>query len=149
MGNIAMGKRDRKSSQEEEDVQVDVIVVGAGPSGIGAASALKDFGVKDVLVLEGSQEIGGSFVEWPDEMRLITPSFNHNAHGMMDLNSCVIGTSPALGPFDHEHLSGMEYSQYLEYCVALGGLRVAMEVEVMDVIPRKSSKKKGSDSGGF
>jgi putative flavoprotein involved in K+ transport len=125
-----------------EDLSAQVIVVGAGASGIGAAQALKDFGVKDVLILEGSEEIGGSFVEWPAEMRLITPSFNHNAHGMMDLNSVVIGTSPSLGPFDHEHLSGIEYAQYLEFLVKQGRLRVAMEVTVTDVTLCNASKSR-------
>ena len=95
--------------KKESSWSAQVIVVGAGPSGIGAAQALKDFGVKDVLISEGSERIGGTFVSWPAEMRLITPSFNHNAFGMMDLNSCVIGTPPSLGPFDTEHLSGLEY----------------------------------------
>lgn len=124
---------------------IQVIVVGAGPSGIGVATALKDFGVEDVLIMEGSERIGGSFVSWPAEMRLITPSFNHNAHGMMDLNSIVLGTAPSLGPFDTEHLSGLEYSEYLEYCVELNQLRVALDVGVLEVHPlsefKQTSKK--------
>ena len=81
-----MSKRGREANEKGDpslswNLSAQVIVVGAGAAGIGAAQALKDFGVRDVLILEGSQEIGGSFCEWPAEMRLITPSFNHNAHG--------------------------------------------------------------------
>jgi len=37
----------------------DVVIVGAGPSGIGAATALSRAGVKDIIVLEREAEIGG------------------------------------------------------------------------------------------
>ena len=49
----------------------NVIIVGAGPAGIGCALSLQRAGVEDVLLLEADR-IGGSFRRWPDQMR---PSF--------------------------------------------------------------------------
>ncbi len=90
----------------------EVAIVGAGPAGLGCAIALKEFGVDDIIVLD-RHEIGASFQRWPQEMRLITPSFTSNAFGLLDLNSIVSGTSPAY-TLDSEHPSGIAYAKYLE-----------------------------------
>lgn len=50
------------------------------------ASVLQDLGMPRFTVLERS-EVGATFLAWPEEMRLITPSFTSNAYGMMDLNA--------------------------------------------------------------
>ena len=71
-----------------------VIVVGAGPAGIGCSLALHRAGVQDVLLLE-AKEVGASFRAWPREMRLITPSFHANPFFQTDLNSISPETSPA------------------------------------------------------
>ena len=55
----------------------EVIVVGAGPAGIGCSLALQRAGVERVLILDAGQ-IGTSFRRWPKQMRLITPSFHSN-----------------------------------------------------------------------
>ena len=89
----------------------DVVIVGAGASGIGIASMLKDFGVKKMVVLE-RYKVGATFEKWPKEMRFITPSFTTNFWGHMDLNSVVSGTSPAYS-LDTEHPTGKEYAKYL------------------------------------
>lgn len=39
-----------------------VVVIGAGPSGLVAVKTLKEHGVKSVICLEMSHELGGTFV---------------------------------------------------------------------------------------
>ena len=53
----------------------DVVIVGAGPAGLGCALALQAVGVESLAILE-SRSVGASFRSWPEEMRLITPSFH-------------------------------------------------------------------------
>ncbi|WP_449560122.1 NAD(P)-binding domain-containing protein [Natronococcus roseus] len=64
---------------------LEVAIVGAGPAGIGTAVALERLDV-DYGVLERDR-IGASFRNWPDEMRLLTPSFPANAFGVRGLNA--------------------------------------------------------------
>ncbi|MBM7541950.1 NAD(P)-binding domain-containing protein [Amphibacillus cookii] len=90
----------------------DVIIIGAGPSGIGVATLLKQMNCKSYLILE-KEEIGSSFLRWPDEMRFITPSFPAQGFGQTDLNAIVPKTSPAY-TLDMEHPTGKAYSEYLE-----------------------------------
>lgn len=92
-------------------VVLDVIIVGAGPAGIGIASLLNQTDL-EYKVLE-KKEIGASFLEWPKNMEMITPSFPSNAFGQIDLNSICEATSPAFS-FNKEHLTGDEYSEYLD-----------------------------------
>ena len=89
---------------------IDVIIVGAGPAGIGIASLLNQTNI-DYKILE-KDEIGASFQQWPKNMEMITPSFPSNAFGQIDLNSICETTSPAFS-FNKEHLNGDEYSEYL------------------------------------
>ena len=72
----------------------DVVIVGAGPAGIGISSMLKNFGIEKIIVLDKGK-VGDTFDKWPKEMRFITPSFTTNFWGHMDLNSVAYGTSPA------------------------------------------------------
>ena len=90
----------------------DVVIVGAGASGIGIAAMLKDFGVEKMVVLERN-EVGATFDKWPNEMRFITPSFTTNFWGHIDLNSVASGTSPAYS-LETEHPTGKEYAKYLK-----------------------------------
>uniref|UniRef100_UPI001C2FF9A0 NAD(P)-binding domain-containing protein n=1 Tax=Pantoea sp. GbtcB22 TaxID=2824767 RepID=UPI001C2FF9A0 len=55
----------------------DVIIVGAGPAGVGIAATLRQIGVQDVLIID-RYEIGASFIRWPAETRFIPPSFYSN-----------------------------------------------------------------------
>lgn len=52
----------------------DVIIVGAGPSGIGVATLLQQMNCTSYFILE-KEDVGASFLRWPEEMRFITPSF--------------------------------------------------------------------------
>ena len=106
----------------------EVAVVGAGPAGLGCAIALQEFGVDDITVLD-RHEVGASFQRWPQEMRLITPSFTSNAFGLLDLNSIVPGTSPAY-TLDREHPSGTDYAKYLDAIADYYELPVKTGVDV-------------------
>jgi putative flavoprotein involved in K+ transport len=88
----------------------DVAIVGAGPAGLGTAAVLRDLGI-DCVVLE-RETIGASFLRWPPGMRFITPSFNSNQFGSLDLNSIAPRTSPAYS-LGVEHPTGAEYAEYL------------------------------------
>lgn len=88
----------------------DVIIVGAGPSGIGVAAILKQMNAS-CLILE-KEDVGASFLRWPEEMRFITPSFPAQGFGQTDLNAIVPKTSPAY-ILDMEHPTGGAYGEYL------------------------------------
>lgn len=90
----------------------DVIIVGAGPSGIGVAALLQQMKCTSYLILE-KEEVGASFLRWPEEMRFITPSFPAQGFGQTDLNAIVPKTSPAY-TLDMEHPTGEAYADYLE-----------------------------------
>ena len=67
-------------------MKCETVIIGAGPAGIGCALALRRAGVERVLVLE-AESVGASFSRWPEEMRLITPSFHANPFFQTDLNA--------------------------------------------------------------
>lgn len=119
-------------------MQVDVLIVGAGPAGIGCGLALRRAGVEKVLVLEADR-VGSSFDRWPEEMRLITPSFHGNPFFQTDLNAVTPDTSPA-DLFQKEHLGGREYAEYLRALVAHFGLKTHENERVLRIQP---------DDGGF
>ncbi len=108
--------------------QFDVVIVGAGAAGIGCGVVLKDLGIENFVILERHQ-VGASFSRWPEEMRFITPSFPSHGFGLLDLNSVVLKTSPAL-TFGQEHLSGKEYALYLETIAEYFQLPVKTETDV-------------------
>ncbi len=89
----------------------EVVVVGAGPSGIGISIILQKMGV-NFTVLERN-DVGSSFLKWPKQMKLLTPSFFSNTFKMIDLNAVTYDTSPAL-TLQTEHPSGQEYAAYLK-----------------------------------
>ncbi|EMB4322986.1 NAD(P)-binding domain-containing protein [Pluralibacter gergoviae] len=89
----------------------EVIIVGAGPAGVGAAAMLRRSAVQDLLVVD-SHEVGASFRRWPAETRFITPSFFSNPFGQIDLNAVTPDSSPALFSGE-EHPGGERYAGYL------------------------------------
>jgi thioredoxin reductase len=93
--------------------KTEVVIVGAGPAGLGCAALLKQMGIEDneLLVLEKG-EIGQTFLDWPESMRFITPSFPSNGYHQTDLNAITPDTSPAFTT-GKEHLNGKEYAKYL------------------------------------
>lgn len=112
---------------------LDVVIVGAGPAGIGMAHVLQTLGVSRLRVLE-RQRVGESFRRWPKEMRFITPSFTSNAFGLPDLNAITMDTSPAF-TLDTEHPSGKQYAGYLEALVEEFEIPVQTGVEVTGIKP--------------
>ncbi len=114
----------------------DVIVVGAGPAGIGTAVMLtKTFGLHSsrVQLIERGENAGTSFRQWPKQMKFISPSFNMQGWSQnFDLNSIAKGTSPAYS-LHTEHPSGNEYADYLEGIAKLNKLNVRTRTEVFDV----------------
>jgi thioredoxin reductase len=115
----------------EKPEAFDVIVVGAGASGIGVGAVLKDLGLENFAILERYQ-IGESFRRWPQEMNFITPSFPSHGFGHLDLNAIARKTSPAIG-FRREHLTGKQYAQYLEKVADYFQIPVYTGVEVQKI----------------
>ena len=54
--------------------QTRVLIVGAGPAGLGISLALKQAGITDQIVVD-AREVGAAFRSWPRGMSLLTPSF--------------------------------------------------------------------------
>ncbi|OYT70157.1 MAG: monooxygenase, partial [Armatimonadetes bacterium CP1_7O] len=113
--------------------QYDVLIVGAGPSGLGVGVALQTLGIERFGIVERGQ-IAESFRRWPREMRMITPSFNAYAFGYPDLNAIAPRTSPAFS-LRTEHPSGQEYAEYLSLFAQHYELPVCTGVEVQAVEP--------------
>ncbi|MCS6849247.1 MAG: NAD(P)-binding domain-containing protein [Anaerolineae bacterium] len=109
-----------------------VVVVGAGAAGIGVGVALQRIGVPFVILERGS--VGESFKRWPAEMRFITPSFNSNGFGQVDLNAVTPDTSPAF-TLRKERLSGMDYARYLDAVARHFELPIQTGVDVRSLQP--------------
>ena len=126
-----------------------VIIVGAGPAGIGNAVALKHLGLdeNDFVILE-RDDIGSSLKKWPKEMKFITPSFTGNQFGMVDMNSITPDTSPAF-TMRKEHLSGDEYARYLEILVNHYKIPIESGVEVKDVNKENDNFIINTNEGSF
>ncbi|MEM8693603.1 MAG: NAD(P)/FAD-dependent oxidoreductase [Pseudomonadota bacterium] len=106
-----------------------VAVVGAGPAGLGVARVLRDLAIPDVWVLERGQ-IGQSFRDWPEETRLLTPSFPGNVFGLTDLNAISFDSSPGWS-LRSEHPSGRSYARYLEQAADMFGVNVQCGIDVL------------------
>lgn len=109
-----------------------IVVVGAGAAGVGVGVALQRIGAPFVILERDS--IGASFKHWPAEMRFITPSFNSNSFGQVDLNAVTPDTSPAYS-LRKERLSGMDYARYLDAVARHFDLPIQIGVDVRDVRP--------------
>lgn len=110
----------------------DVLVVGGGAAGIGVSVALKDAGIENFVILERHHLLGASFLLWPAETRLITPSFATNSIGMLDLNAVALQTSPA-SMLEVEHPTGEEYAAHLNAVARFYKLPVQMQANVLQV----------------
>ena len=109
----------------------NTLIIGAGPAGLGVGVALRHAGLDDVLVID-AQCIGAAFRAWPKEMSLLTPSFNSNPFGMIDLNSIDPITSPA-DFLNTEHPDGERYADYLEAVASYYKLDVQEETRLISV----------------
>lgn len=127
-------------------IVTNVIIVGSGPAGIGIATLLNQTNI-DYIVLE-KRAIGNSFLEWPQNMKMITPSFPSNAFGQMDLNSICEATSPAF-VFNKEHLTGEEYSEYLYGVADYFQINVHTNTEVLKVYQPKKGWMLETNQGQY
>ncbi|WP_026691010.1 NAD(P)/FAD-dependent oxidoreductase [Alteribacter aurantiacus] len=109
----------------------DVIIVGAGPAGVGIGSLFKQLGMERFTILE-KEDVGSTFLKWPKETRLLTPSFPGHGFGLLDLNAVVPSTSPGYA-YDTEHLSGEDYADYLQRIADHFELPVERGVSVQEV----------------
>ena len=114
-------------------MEYEAIIIGAGPAGVGCAHALRKAGVEKVLLLE-ADKVGASFLRWPEQMRLITPSFHGNPFFQTDLNAITPDTSPA-DFVQKEHLSGKEYALYLQAVALFNKFNLRENEKVLQLTP--------------
>jgi thioredoxin reductase len=105
-------KAPKKKPAKKPQTPLDVLIVGAGPAGLGVAVALRGMGLQRLGVIDAG-DVGQSFQSWPEGMRLITPSFPGNQYGTIDLNSIHPSTSPGFS-LGTEHPTGKDYAAYLK-----------------------------------
>lgn len=137
-------KRDCMISDIDE--HYDVVVVGAGPAGIGVSILLQKLGINYVILEKSS--VGDSFKKWPKETRFISPSFTGNFFKMPDLNAITPGTSPAFSLLT-EHPTGEDYVEYLEALVEYYGLPIKTEVDVQTVQKNTDSFVLATNNGAY
>ncbi|WP_256720875.1 MULTISPECIES: NAD(P)-binding domain-containing protein [Paenibacillus] len=104
------------------------LIVGAGAAGIGMGCVLQDLNISSFSILERGA-ISTSFLMWPKEMRMITPSFTNNAYGKLDLNAISLRTSPAY-TLGTEYPSGEQYADYLQAVADFRKLLVQTGIDV-------------------
>jgi putative flavoprotein involved in K+ transport len=115
-----------------------VLIIGAGPAGIGCALALNACGIQSQIV--DAKGVAASFRSWPKQMHLLTPSFHSNSFGSADLNALSPQTSPA--DFLHtQHPTGEDYARYLKALVLHYKLLIDAPTKVTCIVPQ--------DDGGF
>ena len=119
--------------------KTSVVIVGAGPAGLGCAVLLKQMGIesKDMLILD-AKTIGSTFKAWPKEMRMITPSFPSNGYHQTDLNAITPDTSPAFS-IGKEHPNGYEYAEYLQSVAKHYEISVQENTKIVDVIAHSNN----------
>ena len=89
----------------------DVIVIGSGPGGLAAASAAKENGADDVLIIERDVELGGILLQCI-----------HNGFGLQLFN---------------EDMPGPTYAQYYIDKVKDHGVETLMDTMVLDITPQR------------
>ena len=113
------------------DRSFDIVVVGAGAAGVGLGVTLRHLGIENFVILDRA-DVGASFLRWPRQTRFITPSFNSNQFGALDLNTVCPHTSPAYS-LGVEHPTGAEYAGYLQGVAEYYDLPVETGVDVRSV----------------
>ncbi len=128
------------------DEYYDVIIVGAGPAGIGVGVLLQKLCINFIILERDS--VGASFKQWPEETRFISPSFTGNFFKMPDLNAITPDTSPAFSLLT-EHPTGEDYAVYLEDVSEHHDLPLRTEVDVQKVEKNDYCFVITSDKGEF
>lgn len=130
----------------EEYSETEVIVVGAGSAGIGVSVLLKKLNL-DFIILE-KDDIGSSFIKWPKETQLISPSFTGNFFQMVDLNAITPDTSPATTLLT-EHPTGEDYAAYLKVVAHFHQLPIQKQTEVKKVKKTQESFMLTTNAGAY
>ena len=127
----------------------DVVIVGAGAAGIGFGVTLRHLGIESFVILDRAA-VGASFLRWPRQMRFITPSFNSNQFGALDLNAVCPRTSPAYS-IGVEHPTGEEYAGHLQGVANYFELPVETGADVLSVTtqPRRTRFRVETSRGDF
>lgn len=123
-----------------------VVIVGAGPAGLGVALVLQKLGI-DCIILERDQ-VGSSFKKWPRESRLISPSFTGNFFKMPDLNAISPDSSPAFNLLT-EHPLGREYADYLNIIANFYEFDIHEDVEVNSIKPSDDGFTIATSQGSY
>ncbi|MEM7182329.1 MAG: NAD(P)/FAD-dependent oxidoreductase [Spirochaetota bacterium] len=118
------------SNDHSKDKSYDVIIVGAGPAGLGVGILLQQLGISYAILEKSS--IGASFRKWPKETRFISPSFTGNFFQMPDLNAITPNTSPAFELLT-EHPTGEEYAEHLQTVSEHFQLVIETNIEVKNI----------------
>ncbi len=124
----------------------DVVIVGAGAAGIGTAVVLKRMGINFVIVEK--DDIGASFMKWPEETQFISPSFTGNFFNMPDLNAITPETSPAFNLLT-EHPTGEEYQEYLQNISEYYELDIETGITVDSVKKKKDTFVVKTNAGEY
>ncbi|MBQ7063858.1 MAG: FAD-dependent oxidoreductase [Firmicutes bacterium] len=103
--------------------KVDLVIIGGGPAGMGAAVAAYDAGVRDILVLERDHRLGG-----------ILEQCIHNGFGLHRFK---------------EELTGPEYAWRFEKELHARGIAYRLNTMVLDITPDKVVTAMNSEEGVF
>ena len=103
--------------------KVDLVVIGGGPAGMGAAVAAYDAGVRDILVLERDVRLGG-----------ILEQCIHNGFGLHRFN---------------EQLTGPEYAWRFEKELHARNIAYRLNTMVLDITEDKVVTAMNSEEGVF
>lgn len=101
----------------------DLVIIGGGPAGMSAAVAAYDCGIKDVLIIERDEHLGG-----------ILQQCIHNGFGLHKFS---------------EELTGPEYAWKYEQKVKERGISVMLDTMVLDITKDKVITATNSEMGIF
>ncbi|MEQ2128862.1 FAD-dependent oxidoreductase [Caldanaerobacter subterraneus KAk] len=101
----------------------DIVIIGGGPAGLGAAVEAYEKGVKNVVILERDKYLGG-----------ILQQCIHNGFGLQEFK---------------EELTGPEYAQRFIDKVEEYGIDVMLETMVLEITPDRIVKAVNSEKGVF
>ena len=101
----------------------DIVIVGGGPAGLAAAAAARENGVRDVLILERDEQLGG-----------ILNQCIHNGFGLHTFK---------------EELTGPEYAHRFIQKVLDMGIEYKLNTMVMDISPDRAVTAMNREDGMF